>query len=186
MTQQDAAATSAPASAPATLPPPLARPDPPAPAPAAGPDRFLLAIVAGTLLLVLVSITLVFALGRGRAAPPVDPSSPAGVTQAYIEAVRAGDTEKARSYLARQALDEFDRQTRISPLRPTADEHLRIVVETTSVSDTAAEVRVTVSHFYTRSDPFSSGTSHRDIITRLVREDGVWKLSQPPQPYEIA
>jgi hypothetical protein len=142
--------------------------------------------VVGTLLLVLVSIAVVFVFGRGRTAPPADPSSPAGVTQAYVEAVRAGDTAKARSFLARQALGEFDRQTRTSPLRATADEHLRIVVETTSVTETTAEVRVTVSHFYTSSDPFSSGTSHRDIVTRLIREDGVWKLSQPPQPYEIA
>jgi hypothetical protein len=155
------------------------------PAPAVGQDRFLLAIVVGTLLLVLVSIALVFAFGRGRPAPPADPNSPAGVTQAYIEAVRAGDTEKARGYLTRQALEEFDRQTRVSPLRPTADEHLRIVFETTSMTDTSAEVKVTVSRFYARGDPFSSGTSHHDIITRLIRQDGVWKLSQPPQPYEI-
>jgi hypothetical protein len=181
MTQQDTTTASAPDPAPLPAPP-----SSPAAAPATGQDRFLLAIVAGTLLLVLVSIAVVFAFGRGRPTLPADPSSPAGVTQAYIEAVRAGDADKARSYLTRQALDEFNRQTRISPLRPTADEHLRIVVETTSVTDTSAEVKVTVSRFYTRSDPFSSGTSHQDVIARLVREDGVWKLSQPPQPYEIA
>jgi hypothetical protein len=167
-------------------PPPTPAPPAPAPAQAAGADRFLLAIVGGTLLLVVIGVALVFVLGRSRSTSPADPNSPVGIVQAYIEAVRAGDAERARSYLTGPGLDEFDRQTRITPLRPTADEHLRIVVDTTSVTDSAAEVRVTVSRFYTRSDPFSSGTSHRDIIVRLVRDNGVWKLSQPPQPYELA
>jgi hypothetical protein len=167
--------------------PPTPPPAPPAQAPAcaAGADRFLLAIVGGTLLLVLIGVVLVFIVGRGRPTPPADPNSPAGVVQAYIEAVRAGDANRARSYLTGAGRDEFDRQTRITPLRPTADEHLRIVVDTTSVTDSAAEVKVTVSRFYTRSDPFSSGTSHRDITVRLVRDGGAWKLSQPPQPYEL-
>ena len=66
------------------------------------------------------------------------------------------------------------------------DERVRIVVEPVSITDAAAEVKVTISHFNARSDPFSSSTWHRDVTARLVREDGAWKISQPPLAYEIS
>ena len=93
--------------------------------------------------------------------------------------------DKARGYLSRQARAAFDDRNRQSPMRPTADEHLRIVVETTTATETSAEVKVTISRFYARSDPFSSSTSHRDVTAKLVMEDGAWKISQPPLAYEL-
>ena len=167
-------------------PPPPTPPAAPPPVPAAGgQDRFLLAIVGGTLLLVLVSVIIVFTVGRARPAPNVDPNSPAGVVQSYVEAIRAGDVEKARGYLTRQAQIDSDTRQRQNPLRPNPDDRMRIVVETVSATDTTADVKLTISHFYGRNDPFSAGTSHRDTTVRLVREDGVWKISQPPQAYEL-
>jgi len=165
---------------------PPAPPMPPPPAPRSGPDRFLLAIVGGTALLVVVSVVLVLTVGRSRPAPPADPTSPAGVVQAYVEAVRAGDVEQARTYLTDQARADFDDRNRTNSIRPTADDHVRIVVETVATTDTTADVNVTISRFYTRSDPFSSGTSHYDVRARLVREDGAWRISQPPQAYELS
>jgi hypothetical protein len=168
--------------------PPLS-PTPRAPAPPASPaggqDRFLLAIVVGTLLLVAVGVVVVFTFGRSRPVQPVDPNSPAGVVHGYVEAVRAGDADRARTYLTRQAQVDFDSRLRTSPIRPSPNDRIRIVVETVSVTDTTAEVKVTISHFYAGRDPFSSNTSHRDLITRLIREDGAWKLSVPPWAYEL-
>jgi hypothetical protein len=154
--------------------------------PASGQDRFLIAIIAGTLLLVVVGVVVVFALGRARSVPPADPNGPSGVVYAYVEAIRAGDSDRARGYLTAQARADFDRSTRTSPIRPSSDERIRIVVQTVSATDTTAEVKVAISHFYARSDPFSSGTSHRDVTARLIREDGAWKLSQPPLAYELS
>jgi hypothetical protein len=164
---------------------PSAPPIPAAPAPAGGQDRFLLAIVGGTILLVIVSVVLVLVFGRGRQSAPVDPNGPAGVVHGYIEAVRAGDADKARMFLSRKAQTDFDTRIKTNPIHPTSDEHLRIVVETTKTTDTTAEVKVTLSHFYARSDPFSSSTSHRDVTTRLIREDGAWKINDPPYTYEL-
>jgi len=145
----------------------------------------LLAIVAGTLVLVVVSIAIVLVFGRSRPSPPADPNGPAGVVYGYIEAVRAGDAERARGYLARQARADFDDRNRQNPIRATPDDQVRIVVETSTATDTSSEVKVTISRFYARSDPFSSGTSHHDVMVRLVKEDGAWKISVPPLAYEL-
>lgn len=153
------------------------------PRPTGGSDRFLLAIVAGTILLVISSIVVVVLLGRGRPTPPPDPSSPAGVVYAYVEAARNGEAEKARSYLTRSARAQAEARDRQDTYRPTRDDNVRIVVETVSTTETTAEVKVTISRFYARSDPFSSSTSHRDVTVKLVPEDGAWRISQPIEPY---
>lgn len=165
-----------------------APPAPPAPneRPADGQDRFLLAIVAGTLLLVVVGVVVVFMFGRTRAAPPADPNGPAGVVYSYVEAIRAGDVDRARGFLTASALADFDNRTRTSPVRPSSDDRVRIVVETITATETTAEVKITISHFYARSDPFSSNTSHRSLTARLIREDGTWKMSQALLPYELS
>jgi hypothetical protein len=153
------------------------------PRPAGGQDRFLLAIVAGTVLLVVVSIVVVMLFGRARPAPPADPNSPAGVVQTYIEAVRNGEIEKARTYLTREARAQAMARDRQDQYRPTRDDNVRIVVNTVSEADTTAEVKVTISRFYARSDPFSSNTSHYDVSVKLIREDGNWRISQPVDPF---
>ena len=154
--------------------------------PAAGQDRFLLAIVAGTLLLVVIGVVVVFMFGRTRAAPPTDPNSPSGIVHSYVEAVRAGDFDRARGFLTASARADFDRRTQNSSVRPSSNDRVRIVVETRSTTETTAQVGVTLSHFYIRSDPFSSNTSHRTLAASLIREDGVWKMSQPLLPYELS
>ena len=153
------------------------------PRPAPGQDRFLLAIVAGTILLVVVSVVVVFLFGRARTTPPPDPNSPAGVVYAYVEAVRAGEIERARGYLTRAARAEAESRDRQNTYRPSRDDNVRIVVEPVTQTETTAEVKVTISRFYARSDPFSSSTSHYDTTVRLIREDGAWRISQPVEPY---
>ena len=153
------------------------------PAPAGGQDRFLLAIVAGTILLVVIAVAVVVLFGRGRPAPPADPNSPAGVVQAYVEAVRDADAARARGYLTRDARAEAEARDRQSTYRPSPGNNVRIVVETVSSTDTTAEVKVTVSRFYARSDPFSSGSYHDETTVKLIREDGAWRIRQPIEPY---
>jgi hypothetical protein len=143
-----------------------------------------MSIVGGTILLVVVSIIMVFVLGRARTTAPADPNSPAGVVQTYIEALRAGDAEKSRGLLSRDARGQLDTNRSIS-YHPMLDENVRIVIDTSSTTDDSATVKVTISRFYTRSDPFSSGSSHHDIVVRLIREDGTWKVSQPIDPYAL-
>jgi hypothetical protein len=144
-----------------------------------------MAIVGGTVVLVLLSIAVVAVFGRSRATPPADPSSPAGVAQAYVEAVRNGELERSRGYLTRDAVAQTQ-QNRPTSYAVSSDDNVRIVIDTVSVTDTAAEVRVTVTRFYPRSGPFSSSSTHRDIRIRMIREDGVWKITQPLDFYSFS
>lgn len=168
---------------------PAVQPSAPASAPKSGQDRFLLAIVAGTILLVVVSILVVFVFGRGRSSPPPDPNSPAGVVHTYVESVRNAEIEQSRTHLTREARAQAEARERQNPnvYRPSrSDDNSRIVVETVEQTETSAEVKVTVSRFYARSDPFSSSTSHSNITVRLIREDGAWRITQPIEPYLLS
>lgn len=91
--------------------------------------------------------------------------------------------QRARSYLTRDARAQVEARDRQDIYRPSRDDNVRLVVETISTTDTTAEVKVTISRFYARSDPFSSNTSHRDVTVKLIREDGAWRISQPVEPY---
>src|SRR6266536_6084168 len=109
-----------------------------------GPDRFLIGIVGGAILLIVVSTMIVLLVGRARPAPPADPNGPAGVVQAYVEALRAGDLERARSHLTRQARATSESRDR-TPYAPAVNDNVRIVVETASVEGDTAQVKVTIS-----------------------------------------
>ncbi|MCC7370844.1 MAG: hypothetical protein IT306_20695 [Chloroflexi bacterium] len=152
-----------------------------------GPDRFLVGIVVGAVLLIVAGLVVGVLLRTPRTAPPADPASVAGVVQAHIEAVRTNDTEKARSYLTREARAQAEARERQNPTtyRPTYDNSVRIIVEATEQTETTAEARITVSRFYARSDPFSSSTSHRTYTVKLIREDGQWRLTQPVDSYML-
>lgn len=153
-----------------------------------GPDRFLLAIIAGALLLILAGVVVVLVNRQPRPAPPADPASVIGVVQGFVEATRAGDTEKARSYLTREARAQAEARARQNPstYTPSYDTNVRIIVEATAQTETTAEAKVTISRFSARSDPFSSSTSHRTVTVRLLREDGQWRITQPLEPYQLS
>lgn len=144
-----------------------------------------MAIVGGTIVLVLLSIAVVAIFGRSRPAQPADPNSPAGVAQAYVEAVRNGELERSRGYLTREAVAQTQRD-RPTNFAVSSDDNVRIVIDTVSATDTTAEVRVTVTRFYPRSGPFSSSSTYRDIRIRMIREDGSWKITQPLDFYSFS
>jgi hypothetical protein len=156
------------------------------PTPAIGHDRFLIGIVVGAVALIVVGIAAVVLVGRGPAAPPADLGSPVGVVQAYVEAVRAGDLDRAYSFLSRSeqaavSLSEYRRRFSTTA-RPTNTES-RVLIEPVTVGSDTAEVKVTISRFSARADPFSTGTSHQEVNVRLVKQDGTWRVDQPIGPY---
>ena len=147
-----------------------------------GPDRFLLGIVAGAVLLIVASVIVVLFVRQLPPPAPPDPNSPTGVVQAYIEAIRAGDLDRARGYLTAEARTAS--LTRSWPsYPPTNDDNVRIVVEPVREDATTAEVRITVSRYYSRPGPFSARSSHNDYTARLVREDGAWRMNPALEPY---
>ena len=157
-----------------------------APVVAPGADRFLLGIVAGAVLLIVLGIVAVFVAGRASPPPPPDPSSPVGVVQAYIEALRAGEPDRAYTFLSRSAqasmpLDEYRRPFSHAYRRPETEQ--RWLIEPVMAGADTAEVRVTLSRFSSSPQPFSATTYHRDETVRLVREDGTWRINQPVGPF---
>jgi hypothetical protein len=153
------------------------------PAAAASPDRFLVGIVLGAILLIALGILAVVLAGRAPAPAAADPASPAGVVQAYVEALRAGETDRARTYLSQSARDQLDKQGSPRPYHPGSAPERRIVIDPVEVGADRARVKVTVSAFTTRTEPFSSSTYHNEIDVRLVRENGQWRISVPIEPF---
>jgi hypothetical protein len=149
----------------------------------AAPDRFLIGIVLGTVLLIALGIAAVMLAGRARAPAPVDPASPAGVVQAYVEALRNGETDRARSFLTQSARDGLDKQNFPRPYHPPSAPERRVLIESVEVGADRARVKVTVSSFSARSEPFSTGTYHSEVEVRLVRENGQWRISTPTEPF---
>ena len=158
--------------------------DPPAAPPRT--DRFLLGIIAGSALLIALAVGAVFLAGRQAPRPPADPQSPVGVVQAYVEAIRSGDLARAHGHLSRAAQSSLPLSTyreRFPRYVEPASSDQRVLIEPVVVEADRAEVKVTISRFSARSDPFSARTFHRDVTVRLVREDGAWRVDQPAEPY---
>jgi hypothetical protein len=154
-----------------------------APAP---PDRFLLGIVVGAVALIALGIGVVLALGGRPAPPPPDPGSPVGVVHAYVEALRAGDVERARTFLSQAALAELDRDRILFPrCYEASGVERRILIEPVEAEGDRALVRVTISTFSARTEPFSSSTYHNEVEVRLVREGGQWRIALPIEPFAL-
>ena len=154
-----------------------------------GPDRFLLAIVAGAVALVVGGIAIVLVAGRAPAPAPADPASPVGVVQAYAAAVQAGDAERAYGYLSQSVrrtrpLDRY--RTSFSNSGRSSDTERRLLIEPVSEGPERAEVKVTISTFSVHGGPLSSSTYHRDVTVRLVKEADVWRIDQPLEPYSFS
>lgn len=151
-----------------------------------GTDRFLVGIVAGAVLLMLLGVVAVVVVGRAPAAATADVGSPVGVVQAYVDAIRAGEIERAYALLSRSAqattsLQEFGRP--FARAFGPSDGASRVLITPATQGADTAEVKITISRFHARAEPFSTNTSHQDVSVRLVHEDGAWRISQPTGAY---
>lgn len=146
------------------------------------PDRPLLAIVAGILVLIVGGLVAVVVAGRLPAAPPPDPATPAGVVTSYIASLRAGDPERAYALLsrsARAAISQERFRRDYGSLQSGGNPQTRLQVETTRETADRAEVRVTITTFNVNDRPFSTSSYSQDWLIPLVYEDGLWRMNQP-------
>ncbi len=150
-------------------------------------DRFTWGIAVGVLALVLVGVGVAVAV-RGRTPPP-DLTTPSGVVLAYAEALQRGDAETAWDLLSTSAQgsttrDQFLR--RASGLREP-EERVRLATENEQVQGDTARVEL-VRIFPAGGGPFSFGASPPAVrnTVRLVRENGAWRISGPPDPYLLS
>lgn len=142
------------------------------------PDKFLIGIVAGILLLIVVAFVVVLA----RPQPEYrNDDSPEAVVHNYLLALRLGDYERAREYLSPR-LKGYPKDA--EALADDVDEHSRLRFDNRDVTlDTqsavirgnTATVEVLESSF-TGGGLFDSGNYNRRFDMKLRQENGEWKL----------
>jgi hypothetical protein len=150
-----------------------------------GMDRFLIAIVTGTILLVVVGVA-VAASGAGTAAHQrLEAGTPAAVVQEYVEALQSGNLDHAYALLSTPARAAWSRdryQEDFPRYVPPSGVERRLLIEPIKSDATSALVRVTVSRFLP-GNPLFMGTSHQEVDVYLVPEGGAWKIDRPVEPY---
>ncbi|HEY3436859.1 MAG TPA: hypothetical protein VGK35_04150 [Actinotalea sp.] len=136
----------------------------------AGPNR---------LLAVFVSVIVVLAVVAGvvasrRTSPVLDRATPEGVTQAYVQAVLAGDMAGAADLLApASGCDITDTGQAYLP------DSVRVVLESTTVDGSKAVVTLRVTDSY-GDEPFGDGGyTHTERVT-LEKDGGRWRVLASP------
>jgi hypothetical protein len=119
----------------------------------------------------LVVVALV-AVGLARETPELDPSTPEGTVQAYMEAVFAGDQEAAAEYT------EGECDPNIGGGAPVEGVSATLV----SVEGDDAQATVVVKLSQPTTDPFG-GLSEWQEWFNLINRDGTWMIQQPVWPY---
>ena len=136
-------------------------------------DKFLTGILIGIGALILLALGLFFLRHDKR--DYVAETSPDGVVHNYVLAVLNKDYQKAYGYLAdlknKPTYEEF-RQSFFNGVVNPGD----VGVEVGSVEINGAEAIVSLSVYYSNSDPFSSRYASQDRAL-LVKQNGEWKLN---------
>lgn len=142
-------------------------------------DRFLTGILIGIGVIVVVALTLFF-IRKGDFNYTSD-STPEGTMRNYVLALQKRDYEKAYSYLVDGELKP-DFRTFDENIRSNYDTYSRsgVTLENTTIKDDTASIMVTIQRRY--GGPFED--TYRDHgFVDLVRQDGVWKIKEFPEPF---
>lgn len=128
-------------------------------------------IVAGAALAVLVAVAAIVVVAGPRT-DELDPDSPEGVVQAYVQAIVDGDEELARSYV-----DTPEDCTDRDP--PPFDDSFRMTLSSVDVDAGEADVAVVI----TRSSgepPFDRYESTTEAEFSLQRRGSEWLVTDVP------
>lgn len=146
-------------------------------------DKFLIAIVAGILLLVVVAIVVVLTRAPGSEEYRAD-DTPAGVVHNYFLAIQRKDFSKAYGYLS----DELENKPTLEQFIQDAgnngsNQDASLKIGEVSQSDGVTQVEITLTTYYA-GGLFDSNRSSIDDLA-LLRQDaaGRWKITQFPYPY---
>jgi hypothetical protein len=139
-------------------------------------DRFLTGILIGIGVLILLALVLFFT--RQDKQEYVADTTPEGVVHNYVVAILEKDYTRAYGYLAdledKPTYEDF-RQSFFNGIVNPND--TGVDVDTAEIHEDEAVVSLTL--FYSYSDPFSSGYQSTDRAL-LVDQNGAWKLSSMP------
>jgi hypothetical protein len=142
-------------------------------------DKFLTGILIGIGVLILLALGLFFTRQDKR--DYVADAVPEGVVHNYVLAVINKDYQKAYGYLAdlehKPTYEEFRQSFFNGMINPN-----NAGVEVGSTEINGSEAIVTLSIYYSASDPFSSRYASEDRAL-LVKQSGAWKLNSMPYTY---
>ena len=146
-------------------------------------DKFLIGIVAGILLLVVVSIVVVLTRAPGNEEYRAE-DTPEGVVHNYFLAIQRKEFAKAHGYLSddlanKPSLEQFIQEAGNYGSSQEASLKIGDVTQTDGVT----QVAVTVTS-YSGGGPFDSNRYSSDDVA-LLRQDaaGQWRITQFPYPY---
>jgi hypothetical protein len=152
-------------------------------------DRFLLGILAGIVILVVLSLVIFFARQGSVGYGPED--TPQGVIQNYIIAIGKGDYERAFRYVAgppspagpglQQVLPDFNNFKQFFFSGITSQlANTGVQVGESRINGDIAVVDVTI--LQTSGDPFRS-IMRQTQQAQLIIKNGTWKINQGPYPF---
>lgn len=142
-----------------------------------GPERSkrLLWVLGGLVAVVLVAGAVAGAL-RGPAR--LDPDSPEGAVQGYLEAVLDEDYELAAGYFSQ----DLARECSASDFRDAfVDESLTVTLDDVRLGDGRADVRVRFRAMAGDAPLGAPDYSYEENFT-VVDEGGAWRLHEEPWP----
>lgn len=142
-------------------------------------DKFLTGILIGIGVLILLALGLFFTRQEKR--DYVADGTPDGVVHNYALAILNKDYQKAYDYLAdldhKPTYEEFRQSFFNGMVNPN-----NTGVDIGAVEINGNEAVVTLSIYYSNSDPFSSRTASEDRAL-LVKQNGKWKLNSMPYSF---
>jgi hypothetical protein len=140
-------------------------------------DRGLAALILGALLLIVLGLIAIPL--AARRAPPLAPAmTPEGTVQRFYQAAYAGDYNTAYAFLGadtQRALSLIELQQQLS----TDLQRSQMQVGTSTIINTSATVRVTLTHF-SPDGIFGSNEWQEEREVLLQREGDVWKIVSGP------
>ena len=148
------------------------------------PDRFLLGILAGIVLLLLVALISVVALRRPT--PDLPAGTPGGVVQRFYNALEQRDYAQAYSFLGGAItntlrLEDF---VTFNAQNGSNGQQTRGRIDSEKTTGDQSTVTVSVTHFYSSGGPFSGSSEYTTSETfTLRREAGAWRITSLPYAY---
>jgi len=146
-----------------------------------GTDKFLIAIVAGVV--ILVAVVFILTLTRANAPQYQAEDTPQGVVHNYLVALQLEEYERARNYLSPTlagypaSVDQFTADVnRASYQFGLYDDDVSLAVESADVQGDKAEAVVRKIVFY-RDFLFDGVGSSSTFDVTLRREGGTWKIA---------
>jgi hypothetical protein len=142
-------------------------------------DRSLLAILAVVVVIAIATVVVALTMEEDRVAElPAD--SPERQVQTFVQAIQASDLDTAYDLTASGYRRDVSREQFGNRYRYRMDspDDTRITIKETIVEGDRATVTLTLTTVYTND--LTIDEYDREERVALVREEGGWRLSRPP------